>query len=84
MLGFGGSRHERRVTAVDGAVTDPRGFVGDDHGVNSTGPCSFVFPNGARGVRSDCGLAGGCGIAVAFAARNEVLPGALTWWPIVS
>jgi len=74
VLGFDGERHGRMVTAVDGAPADPRGFVGDYDGVKSTGPCSFVLPDGVRGVRTDCASAGGCGIAVAFAARTSPPP----------
>jgi hypothetical protein len=74
VLGFDGERHGDMVTAPDGVTSDPRGFVGDYRGVKSTGPCSFVRPDGTRVIMMDCGNAGGCGIAIAVEARTSPPP----------
>lgn len=74
VLGVDGEVHGNFVTAVDGAPSDRRGFVGVLHFGREVGPCNYLRPDGMRVTRVDCGTAGGCGISVAISGETAPPP----------
>lgn len=72
VLGVDGEVHGHIATAVDGAPSDRRGFVGKYYFGREASLCTYLRPDGTRVTRVDCGFAGGCGISVAVSGDTAV------------